>query len=355
MATTDPWRIAADPPYQPILERTVLPTLFKGRGLRVEIAETHAQPDVALVDDSDMPRRLVDRAQSLKGLAARISACGSFGLAIRDAAASAYGVRYSLADREPRNIPEDYRVLQSSEASLVALSPRALEPLDESELGFLWLVNRAIMSRWPLTDLDLGEDHVVVKNGRAELVSKGGGGLRVRVKRADRGAKSARGDYAGEGSSVEFELSATNRGERGVKDLRAFMVGAPAEGFRNRHIQSKLDRGNTSSLASYVFGSLMPGDSVTRRIVVDPDKGADFWIAWSPRMSLIQRAPGFGGDGSTGCTTEDPPEPIPDPFPDNVIFMVAAGGCRDVGCKLIGCPPYECRTTDDEPCGCFQS
>jgi hypothetical protein len=124
----------------------------------------------------------------------------------------------------------------------------------------------------------------------------------------------------------------------------------PPEFFPNRHRETSLVSkvNKIGPFSRFFFGSLLPEDSISRRVVYDMAGGNSFGIGFS--KPLARRRFGFGM-GAT-CSTEPPPEPLPDPFPDFELGGGSGSGCYDNGCSTVhgDCNPHSCKGND---CGCY--
>ena len=156
-----------------------------------------------------------------------------------------------------------------------------------------------------------------------------------------------------ENRELSFDLTFRNTTSNPIEDLEVYFFNTPPTAFKNAHGYMRFisQVNSIGPVAGYYLGNLLPGDSISRRIIYDPSAGNELAIAWNPMQSARIDDDGFGN----GCTTKKP-EPIPDPFPDDDddIIIAMTAGCYDAGCSTSHCPPHECRSDYNEDCGCYK-
>jgi hypothetical protein len=267
-----------------------------------------------------------------------------------------FGIPIRLGDEhdsvlQDRSLTRTHEFMKGDGLTLSAINPAVLENADGADFFLLQEIILALSYFMPVIEDHFGELIIDVSEEQPVLSTR----EQVDLSRASLPLDSVSlGECQRDRHerTLYIDLSFSNDSTEPIRYLKAYVFGTTAEALLNRHerlfLESRFNR--VGPLAAYHYGPVMPGDTVTRRIDYDLTAGNQLRLGFNPPLLGKPHVSFFQGNT---CITEKP-EPIPDPFPEGVIFQRRAdeGECYDNSCSSI-CDPHHCASIYNVPCGCF--
>lgn len=343
-------RIAVASNLSDLFTRSVTPYFEKRTGVKLQVVTLPASvldvtaQDVAIVPkDSVAALARTNQIKSLDPFRRYRLGCGSSGDAYVVINNNAFGLLHAASRLTSPKLPSTHEFLKEGGVAFVVVNPKVLEPKDKKQFHLLRQLNLAFVRFLPFIDDQHGDTIIRIAKGVPTIVSTAKGVSLTNYK------------FDSRKELLSFDVRLENRTSSSIFNLRAYLFGAPADEFINRHRQIFLVTpvNRAGPFAYYQFGSLRPGDAIVRRFEykVGQSISKSIRIAWNSSTKKGQKRPfRMRPAQTTGlglCSTEEPAPtpPIPDPFPGNGPVSVDGGQCFDNCCSDDGggdCDPHSC-------------